>query len=72
MVAGEENFMFLMMFWIITAVMFVLLYALKQVISTQRYIKNIDENISRMVLKIEKEERRILDDIENKHFKKLK
>ncbi len=49
--------------------MLVLLYSLKQVVVTQRYIRNIDENIEKIVRKIEREEERIIKDIEKKKKK---
>ncbi len=58
------------MFWAILAVMLVLLYALKQIIVTQRYMKNIDLNIEKLVKRTLMDEERILDDIE--HKKKFK
>ncbi len=62
MVAVETNFLFYVMFWTILAMMLVLIYALKQVISTQRYIENIDKNIEKLVLRISKKESMILDE----------
>ena len=64
-IASEEGFLFYVMFWTILAMMMVLIYALKQVISTQRYIKNIDKNIEKMVKRTLLDEERILNDIEN-------
>ena len=49
MVGGEENFLFYVMFWTILAMMLVLIYSLKQVIMTQRFIENIDKNIEKMI-----------------------
>ncbi len=61
---GQELLIFVM-FWTILAIMMVLIYALKQVIETQRYIKNIDKNIEKMVKKTLADEERILKDIES-------
>lgn len=69
MAVGEENFLFYVMFWTILAMMLVLIYALKQVIVTQRYIKNIDVNIERLVKRTLMDEERILDDIEHRKRK---
>ena len=48
----------------------VLIYSLKQVISTQRYIKSIDTNIEKLVRKTLMQEDRILHDIEDNLMKK--
>ena len=61
---GETEFLFYVMFWTILAMMLVLIYSLKQVIVTQRYIENIDKNIEKMVGRTLLDEERILDDIE--------
>ena len=58
------------MFWTILAMMLVLIYSLKQVIVTQKYIRNIDMNIEKMVKRTLMDEERILDDLE--HRKKRK
>lgn len=63
-IGGEVDFLFYVMFWTILAMMLVLIYALKQVIVTQRYIENIDKNIEKMVKRTLMEEERILDDLE--------
>lgn len=63
-VSGEADFLFYVMFWTILAMMLVLIYSLKQVIVTQRYIENIDKNIEKMAKKTLMEEERILSDIE--------
>ena len=70
MVGGEENFLFYVMFWTILAMMLVLIYSLKQVIMTQRFIENIDKNIEKMIKRTLLDEERILDDIEHRHKKK--
>ena len=70
-IASEEGFLFYVMFWTILAMMMVLIYALKQVITTQKYIENIDKNIEKMVKRTLLDEERILDDIEN-HGRKRK
>jgi hypothetical protein len=70
MVIGEELFLFYVMFWTIVAMMLVLIYALKQVIVTQKYIENIDKNIEKMVKRTLMDEERILDDLEGRHHKK--
>ena len=67
---GEEGFLFYVMFWTILAMMLVLIYSLKQVIVTQRYIENIDKNIERLVKRTLMDEERILDDIEGKRKRK--
>ena len=72
MVGGEENFLFYVMFWTILAMMLVLIYSLKQVIMTQRYIENIDKNIEKMVKRTLLEEERILDDLEHRTKKRKK
>ena len=66
------NFLFYVMFWTIIAMMLVLLFALKQVILTQRYIENIDANISKMVKRTLLDEERIINDIEGDHRKSSK
>lgn len=69
---GEVSFLFYVMFWTILAMMLVLIYSLKQVIVTQRYIENIDKNIERLVKKTLMEEERILDDLEHRKKKSKK
>lgn len=64
-VGGEVSFLFYVMFWTIIAMMLVLLFALKQVILTQRYIENIDANISKMVKRTLLDEERIINDVED-------
>jgi hypothetical protein len=71
-VSGEVGFLFYVMFWTILAMMLVLLYSLKQVIVTQRYIQNIDTNIEKLVRKTLADEERILDDLEHRKAKKSK
>lgn len=66
----DQYFLFYVMFWTILAMMLVLIYALKQVITTQRHIENIDKNIQKMVEKTIKDEERIIEDLE--HPKKRK
>jgi len=77
---GQEGFLFYVMFWTILAMMMVLIYSLKQVIVTQRYIRNLDSNIEKLVKKtlaeedeilkaekaILKSEKRIIRDVEKK------
>jgi len=70
MVYGEVNFLFYVMFWTILAMMLVLIYSLKQVVMTQRYIRNIDVNIEKLVKKTLVDEERILGDIESKGKRK--
>jgi hypothetical protein len=70
MATGSEDFLFYVMFWTILAMMLVLIYSLKLVISTQRYIQNIDLNIERLVRKTLADEERILDDLEHRTRKK--
>ena len=72
MATGETNFLFYVMFWTILAMMLVLLYSLKQVISTQSYIKNIDINLEKLVIEVLRDEERILRDIEGNNFVKKK
>lgn len=62
--AGEVSFLFYVMFWTILAMMLVLLYALKQVIVTQRHIENMDRNIEKLVQRTLLDEERIINDIE--------
>lgn len=62
---GDQNFLFFVMFWTIIAMMLVLIYSLKQIIITQKYIQNIDKNIERMVTQTLKDEERILHDLED-------
>ena len=62
---GDQNFLFFVMFWTIIAMMLVLIYSLKQIIVTQRYMQNIDKNIEKMVEKTLLEEDRILHDLED-------
>lgn len=66
MVTGDESFLIYVMFWTILAMMLVLIYSLKQVITTQRFIENIDINIEKLVKKTLMDEERILDDIEHR------
>lgn len=68
--SGEISFLFYVMFWTILAMMLVLIYSLKQVIVTQRYIENIDGNIEKLVKRTLLDEERILDDIEGKKKKR--
>lgn len=67
---GEEYFLFYVMFWTILAMMLVLIYALKQVIVTQRFIENIDKNIEKMVKRTLMDEERIIQDLEHPKKKK--
>lgn len=67
---GEEYFLFYVMFWTILAMMLVLIYALKQVIVTQRCIENIDKNIEKMVKRTLMDEERIIQDLEHPKKKK--
>ena len=69
---GEVDFLFYVMFWTILAMMMVLIYALKQVITTQRYIQNIDRNIEKMVERTLIDEERILHDLEGGRKRKAK
>jgi len=77
-ITGQEaGFLFYVMFWTILAMMMVMIYSLKQVIVTQRYIRNLDMNIEKLVTKtlaeedeILKAERRIISDVEKKTVKK--
>ncbi|MFP4401677.1 MAG: hypothetical protein ACLFPL_00450 [Candidatus Nanoarchaeia archaeon] len=62
---GDQNFLFFVMFWTIIAMMLVLIYSLKQIIVTQKYMQNIDRNIEKMVQKTLAEEDRILHDLED-------
>ena len=68
----DVDFLFYVMFWTILAMMLVLIYSLKQVIVTQRFIENIDRNIERLVKKTLMEEERILDDLEHRSSSKKK
>lgn len=61
---SSTSFLLYVMFWTILAMMLVLIYSLKQVISTQRYIKSIDTNIEKLVRQTLADEERILNDIE--------
>ena len=61
---GDQNFLFFVMFWTIIAMMLVLIYSLKQIIITQKYMQNIDRNIEKMVKQTLAEEERILHDLE--------
>jgi len=70
MYGKEIDFLFYVMFWTILAMMLVLIYALKQVITTQRFIENIDANIEKLVRRNLLDEERIIDDIEHKKPKK--
>lgn len=74
---GNEDFLIYVMFWTILAMMLVLIYSLKQVIVTQRFIRNIDTNIEKMTRKtlleeekILKDEERIIADLEKKTARK--
>ena len=67
---AEASFLFYVMFWTILAMMLVMIYSLKQVIMTQRYIQNIDKNIERMVKRTLLDEERILEDLEGPDWKK--
>lgn len=69
---AEGNFLFYVMFWTILAMMLVLIYSLKQVIVTQRYIENIDKNIEKLVRQTLMDEERILDDLEGPKKRKSK
>jgi len=60
------------MFWTILAMMLVLIYSLKQVIMTQKYIKNIDVNIEKLVRKVLIDEERIISDLEHSTKSKKK
>ena len=62
---GDQNFLFFVMFWTIIAMMLVLIYSLKQIIITQKYMQNIDRNIEKMVKQTLAEEDRILHDLED-------
>ena len=66
----STSFLLYVMFWTILAMMLVLIYSLKQVISTQRYIRSIDTNIEKLVRKTLMDEERILHDIEDNLMKK--
>ncbi|MCB9370527.1 hypothetical protein H6501_02945 [Candidatus Woesearchaeota archaeon] len=65
MAVSPEPILFYVMFWTILAMMLVLIYALKQVIMTQRYIQNIDSNIEKLVKKVLLDEERLLEDVEH-------
>lgn len=65
----EASFLFYVMFWTILAMMLVMIYSLKQVIMTQRYIENIDKNIERMVKRTLLDEERIIEDLEGPNWK---
>ena len=70
MVAGTNTtFLFFLMFWTIIAMMLVLLFALKQVIVTQKHIENMDRNLEKIARKTILEEERILNDVEHKSKK---
>jgi hypothetical protein len=60
------------MFWTILSMMLVLLYSLKQVISTQNYIKNIDINMEKLVIEVLRDEERLIGDIEGVKKNKVK
>lgn len=64
MVAGEENYLFFVMFWTILAMMLVLIYSLKQILVTQKHIQNMDKNIEKLVLKVLHDEERLISDVE--------
>jgi hypothetical protein len=66
----DVDFFIYVMFWTLLAMMLVLIYSLKQVIVTQRYIQNIDVNIESLVKKTLEDEERILKDIEGKYKRK--
>ncbi len=66
----DVDFFIYVMFWTLLAMMLVLIYSLKQVIVTQRYIQNIDVNIESLVKRTLEDEERILRDIEGKPSKK--
>lgn len=70
-IGAEEGFLFYVMFWTILAMMLVLIYSLKQVIVTQRFIQNIDSNIERLVKKTLADEERILRDLEGPSRKRV-
>ena len=72
MAGSDINFLFYVMFWTILAMMLVLLYSLKQVISTQSYIKNIDINLEKLVIEILRDEEKILQDLEGKSRSKVR
>ena len=63
--SADGSFLLYVMFWTILAMMLVLIYSLKQVIMTQKYIRSIDSNIEKLVRKIAADEQRILDDLES-------
>ncbi len=70
MVVGTNTtFLFYVMFWTIIAMMLVLLFALKQVIVTQKHIENMDKNLEKIARKTILEEERILNDVEHKSRK---
>ena len=71
-IGGEVDFLFYVMFWTILAMMLVLIYSLKQVIVTQRFIENIDRNIEKMVSKTLIGEERIIRDLEGPKKKRKK
>ena len=60
------------MLLMILAIMFVLLFSLKQVLVTQRHIQNIDRNMERLIEKTLKEEDEILSKISHKRSSKSK
>ena len=66
----EVNFLFYVMFWTILAMMLVLLYALKQVVVTQRHIRNIDGHVERLAEKILNDEEEILKKLSSKRTKR--
>ncbi len=70
-IGGEISFLFYVMFWTIIAMMLVLLFTLKQMLMTQRYIENIDVNIEKMVKRTLLDEERILNDIEGTSKKRV-
>ena len=70
--AVDTNFLFYVMFWTILAMMLVLIYSLKQLMMTQRYIENIDGNIEKMVKRTLLDEERIIGDLEGPSKKKKK
>ena len=72
MVVVESSFLFYVMFWTILSMMLVLLYSLKQVISTQNYIKNIDINMEKLVIEVLRDEERLIGDIEGVKKNKVK
>ncbi len=60
----DTDFLVMVMFWTVLAIMLVILYMLSLVNRTQRHIENIDGNIEKMVKRTLLDEERILKDIE--------